>query len=181
MPDLTVSLSIRLTPDPSAPFSAVISEFFVARSGSSPVRVKSLPFRRIDSGARFMPGTDRLGAVTLMLGALMFTLGLSAPQPSHPNSSGISSRPNSQPNPGERRYQRDSVRHSVAVVLTRTSSEPVIGFLLRRLPAPQLPERAKHTTRAMPGRQGAGQATPSRSITKISVLPDNRWPDPAGP
>ena len=56
-------------------------------------------------------GTDTLGTVTLgtdtdTLGAVTFrsgTLGLSTPQPSQPSSSGISAKPSSQPNPGERR------------------------------------------------------------------------------
>ena len=68
-----------------------------------PASVKSLPLRRIDSGEKFSDGTARLGAVTPILGALTLTFGLSAPQPSQPNSNGISSSPSSHPHPGERR------------------------------------------------------------------------------
>jgi hypothetical protein len=56
----------------------------------------------------FSDGAPALGTLALMLGALTFgaltsTLGLSAPQPSHPKSNGINSSPRSQPQPGGRR------------------------------------------------------------------------------
>ena len=65
--------------------------------------MKSFPLRRMDSGEKFNDGSDTFGAVMLIFGALILTFGLSAPQPSHPKSSGMSNKPNSHPNPGERR------------------------------------------------------------------------------
>ena len=59
-PALMLSLSIRLTPGPSAAFSASSSDVLADRSGSSPDTVKSLPLRMIDSGAKLSDGTDRL-------------------------------------------------------------------------------------------------------------------------
>ena len=52
-------------PPPSAPLKESSNDVFAARSGSSPLRVKSLPFRVIDSGANDSDGTLTFGAVTV--------------------------------------------------------------------------------------------------------------------
>ena len=43
------------------------------------------------------------------------------------------------------------------------------------------PASVKRVRRALEAATRAAQRTPSRSMTKISVLPDNRWPPPAAP
>ena len=71
-PALMFRLSVKLTSAPKVPRKVSSNAFFAFRSGRSPVSVKPLPLRTIDSGANDRPG--RLPVGVLRLGAL--TLGV---------------------------------------------------------------------------------------------------------
>src|SRR3984885_15724016 len=61
-PGVTVRLSITLAPG-NACVTDSISDFFTSSSGSSPARVKPLPLRRIENGAKLAPGALASGPV----------------------------------------------------------------------------------------------------------------------